>query len=315
MNGMDEHARQRELDTYRIVDTLPEHAYDDIVKIASIVCQAPVALVSLVDRDRQWFKASTGLNLRQTPRNEAVCNHAIRTPDRIFEVRDLASDPRFADLPIVTGAEPLFFYAGMPLVTPNGAPIGTVCVLDREPRQLSEPQREALASLARLTMNLLDARQRDIAREREQALAAASAVPVPEPAQAAPAAFHADEYIVAIFELQDYAGAAARLGDRALEKALVKLDGVLESEARCSRANSINRAAGSAETVAVLRGPERAQTLARLESAAHAFEQETGLVVLSAHADTTSAHESIGELFLRADEALSAVKDARMRAA
>ena len=159
MAGLDEQTRQRELDTYRIVDSLPENAYDDIVRIASIVCQAPVALVSLIDRDRQWFKASRGINLKQTPRNEAVCNHAIQTPDRIFEVRDLAADPRFADLPVVTGEDPLFFYAGMPLVTPNGNAIGTVCVLDREPRQQTEAQRNALSALARLAMNLLDSRQ------------------------------------------------------------------------------------------------------------------------------------------------------------
>ena len=100
-----ERARQRALDTYRIVDTLPEAAYDDIVRIASLVCGAPVALISLLDRDRQWFKARIGIDVAETPRNEAVCDHAIRRPQQLFEVRDLAGDPRFAQLPVVTGAE------------------------------------------------------------------------------------------------------------------------------------------------------------------------------------------------------------------
>ena len=150
-----EHARQRALDAYRAVDSLPEVAYDDIVRLASMLCDVPIALVSLIDRDRQWFKASCGLEMRETSRDIAFCDHAIRQPGQLMEVPDARNDQRFADNPLVTGSTAFQFYAGMPLVTPSGAAIGTVCVLDQKPRALNESQRQALASLARLTMNLL----------------------------------------------------------------------------------------------------------------------------------------------------------------
>ena len=100
----EEFARQRALDAYRIVDTLPEQAYDDIVQLASTLCEVPMALVTLIDRDRQWFKARMGLDDEQTDRKIAMCDHAIREPGRLMEVRDASVDPRFADFPHVTGA-------------------------------------------------------------------------------------------------------------------------------------------------------------------------------------------------------------------
>src|ERR1700760_4656332 len=110
--------RQRELDSYRIVDSLPETAYDDIVRLASALCGTPMALVSLIDRDRQWFKSKIGFEPSETRRDEAFCNHAIRTPDRLMEVHDATTDARFANHPSVTGGANIRFYAGMPLVTP-----------------------------------------------------------------------------------------------------------------------------------------------------------------------------------------------------
>ena len=133
----DEASRQQVLDGYRIVDSLPEDTYQDIVQVAASLCETPIALMSLVDRDRQWFKARLGLDLQQTDRSQAVCGHAIRSPDHLMEVPDLSKDPRFTDISVVTGEVGARFYAGMPLVTSDGVALGTVCVLDTEPRALS----------------------------------------------------------------------------------------------------------------------------------------------------------------------------------
>ena len=306
-----ERARQRALDTYRIVDTLPEAAYDDIVRIASLVCGAPVALISLLDRDRQWFKARIGIDVAETPRDEAVCDHAIRRPQQLFEVRDLAGDSRFAQLPVVTGTEQLRFYAGVPLVTPGGAAIGTVCVLDREPRTLDESQRAALAALARLAMNLVEGRRRERELERDATLTRGTEAPVA--ANDGPEG--PTECTIALFELQDFAGASVRHGERALERALEKLDRLLEAELRghhgLDMGHSVSRASGSAEIVAVLHGHDRESALARLRVALAGFQRETGLVVLSAIAERRAANEALGTLFQRADEALTEVKNSR----
>src|SRR5688500_20216132 len=123
MTALSEPERQRALDIYRVVDTLPEAAYDDIVRLASLLCDAPIALVSLIDRDRQWLKARTGFDLSQTPRDIAFCDHAIRAPDSLFEVADATRDARFEHNPLVNQADAVRFYAGMPPATPNGAAI------------------------------------------------------------------------------------------------------------------------------------------------------------------------------------------------
>ena len=176
---LDETARQRALDALHIVDTLPEGAYDDVVRVAAAVCHTPIALLTLLDRDRQWFKAAVGVERRETSRDLAVCEVAIHTPDRLMEVQDLQQDARFAAFPMVA-AGAARFYAGMPLVTDAGAAIGTVCVVDHEPRQLDDTQRDALAALARITMRLLDARLHD--RDAEIARAMEAALPEAQPA-------------------------------------------------------------------------------------------------------------------------------------
>lgn len=174
-DNVDEVARRRALDTYRVLDSLPEAAYDDIVKLASTICDVPVALVSLIDRDRQWFKARVGMELRETGRDVAFCDHAIRQPKLLMEVPDARADARFANNPLVTGANGIRFCAGMPLVTPGGAAIGTVCVIDHQPRELTNRQRDALGALARLAMNLLEAQQREREMERTALLATVTA--------------------------------------------------------------------------------------------------------------------------------------------
>ena len=203
---LDESARQQSLDAYRLIDSLPEAAYEEIVTLAATICDAPIALVSLIDRDRQWFKACKGLDATETRRDEAFCHHAIQAPDELMEVPDASVDPRFAENPLVTGEIAVRFYAGMPLVTADGAAIGTVCVLDRTPRNLDDTQRAGLASLARLTMNIIEARH----RERELAIAAvlSDAENEARPTEQLPVP---DRHCtVAIFEVQDYAGAVGR---------------------------------------------------------------------------------------------------------
>ena len=132
-----------------------EPAYDELAEIAGHVCEAPVALVSFVDRDRQWFKSAQGLPDRETPLDQSVCRYALRQPD-VFIVPDLAQDVRFAHYGIVTQKHPLRFYAGAPLVTPDGYALGTLCVLDHRPRQLSPRAQELLSALARQVVRLLE---------------------------------------------------------------------------------------------------------------------------------------------------------------
>ncbi len=155
-----EERRLQALADLGLLDTAVEQAYDDIAALASQICGTPIALMSLVDRDRQWFKASIGLAERETPRSVSFCAHAIETPDSLFVVADATGDARFAANPLVTGEPRVRFYAGMPIVTADGLSPGAVCVIDTVPRQLDESQREALRRLARQAGVLLDLRGR-----------------------------------------------------------------------------------------------------------------------------------------------------------
>ena len=169
-----ERARLETLQAMRLLDTPPETAFDDFTVLASRLCRAPIALVSLVDAERQWFKSRVGLDATETPREWAFCDHAIRGHD-VFAVSDARSDPRFASNPLVTGEPGIRFYAGVPLVVEPGHAIGTLCIIDREPRELGDEDRDTLQRLGRQVVHLLElrrlaARQRDDeARQREQA--------------------------------------------------------------------------------------------------------------------------------------------------
>lgn len=154
-----EQLRLQELKRFNILDSEAEQAYDDLVKIASIICDTPIALVSLVDEDRQWFKAKVGLNEMETPRGQAFCAHAITNPDDVMEVPNALEDKRFVDNPLVTGELGIRFYAGAPLLTASGSALGTVCVIDTVPRKLTEVQLEALKALSRQVVQLLSLRR------------------------------------------------------------------------------------------------------------------------------------------------------------
>jgi PAS domain S-box-containing protein len=143
------------LRSFGVLDSLPQKAFDDITALASTICGTPIALISLVDEDRQWFKSKLGLVPSETPRDVAFCSHAILDPDHVMVVEDASRDPRFADSPLVLQDPDIGFYAGAPIVTDDGFALGTVCVIDRVPRQLAEAQHQALQSLANLVVTLL----------------------------------------------------------------------------------------------------------------------------------------------------------------
>jgi GAF domain-containing protein len=153
----EETARLAALARYEVLDTPPEPAFDDVVRLAASVCDTPIALVSLVDEARQWFKARLGLDVEETPRELAFCGHAI-LEDRVLVVDDAARDSRFADNPLVTREPRIRFYAGAPLETPDGYRIGTVCVIDRQARFLDDEQLASLQALARLAVDELELR-------------------------------------------------------------------------------------------------------------------------------------------------------------
>lgn len=133
----------------KILDTIAEHQYDNITELAGFVCDTKNAVISLVDEDRQWFKSKVGINVCETDRDLSFCAHAINKPDDILEVPDATQDERFVDNPLVTDPEtPIIFYAGVPIFSEDGHPLGTLCVLDDKPKKLTVKQRKALKNLA-----------------------------------------------------------------------------------------------------------------------------------------------------------------------
>lgn len=150
--------RLEALQKYNILDTVPEPSFDDITRLASHISNTPVALISLVDRERQWFKSKIGIDIQETPRDISFCSHAILDPD-ILVVPDTHEDERFSDNPLVTSEHNIRFYAGSPLITSKGEALGTLCVFDRTPRNLDETQKESLRALARQVMNQLELRK------------------------------------------------------------------------------------------------------------------------------------------------------------
>ena len=154
-----EHKRLATLQALDVLDSGPEEEFDALIKVASLVCGVPISLISLVDSERQWFKANLGLpGVSETPRDIAFCAHAI-LDDNVFEVPDTTLDARFADNPLVMSAPDIRFYAGAPIVMADGSRIGTLCVIDREPHQLNATQREIVSNLAMAAAHALEGRR------------------------------------------------------------------------------------------------------------------------------------------------------------
>jgi PAS domain S-box-containing protein len=154
-----EEARLASLYQYKILDTEPEQSFDELTRLAAYICGTPIALVSLVDANRQWFKSKVGLNALETPRSVAFCTHALLEPQQVFIVPDSHADERFADNPLVTSDPNVRFYAGVPLTTADGNSLGTLCVIDHVPRDLKPEQVEALRDLGRQVIRQMELRR------------------------------------------------------------------------------------------------------------------------------------------------------------
>jgi GAF domain-containing protein len=153
-----EDGRIAALEKYAILDTDPEQSFDDLTLLASFVCKTPTALISLVDEDRQWFKSRVGMDASETSRDIAFCSTAILQAD-VLVVPDALLDERFRDNPLVASDPHIRFYAGAPLINEDGYALGTLCVVDRTPRELAPEQREALKALSRLVLAQLEFRR------------------------------------------------------------------------------------------------------------------------------------------------------------
>lgn len=153
-----EEERIKLLESYSILDTLPEADYDDLTLIASQICGTPIALITFIDEERQWFKSHKGLDISETPRDYSFCAYAINDPENIFIIPDARNDIRFHDNPIVAGQPNVIFYAGVPLTNEDGLPLGTICVIDHKPKILTPAQIRSLKALSEQTMRLLELR-------------------------------------------------------------------------------------------------------------------------------------------------------------
>jgi GAF domain-containing protein len=156
--SMNDAARLAALQKYAILDSEPEQAFDDLTLLASYVCKTPIALISLVDEDRQWFKSKVGISATQTSRDIAFCSTAIQQPD-VFVVPDALQDERFRTNPLVISEPNIRFYAGAPLINEDGYALGTLCVIDLAPRELGPEQEAALKALSRLVLMQMEFRR------------------------------------------------------------------------------------------------------------------------------------------------------------
>ncbi|MBC7935501.1 MAG: GAF domain-containing protein [Rhizobacter sp.] len=165
---VDEELRLKDLQSYDILDTAAETDFDELVELAGQVCNAPISLITLLDKDRQWFKAKNGMAASSTSRDVAFCSHAILQND-VFVVEDASKDDRFAGNPLVTGDPSIRFYAGAPVISPGGYKMGTICIIDKEPKKISEKEKRALLLISKQVTKLLDLRRKNrIIRQRAE---------------------------------------------------------------------------------------------------------------------------------------------------
>lgn len=148
------------LQSYEVLDTLEEKDFDDITSLAASLCQVPVALISLVDGNRQWFKSRQGIAVKETPIEQSLCAQAIQSADDVFIVTDTRTNKRFSDTAFIQSATPFVFYAGVPLINAEGFALGTLCITDAQPRELTTEQKQSLKILARQVMDKLELRRK-----------------------------------------------------------------------------------------------------------------------------------------------------------
>lgn len=158
--------RLKALKEYSILDTLPDKDYDDITQLASQICGTSISTISLIDEKRQWFQSKVGLGVDSTDRNISFCGHAIMEPDQIFTVKDSRLDERFQNNPLVLGDPHVIFYTGVPLVSPEGFALGTLCVIDDKPKELDEEQLKTLKALSNQVVTLFELRKNKMLLER-----------------------------------------------------------------------------------------------------------------------------------------------------
>jgi len=151
-----ENERLEALHSYHLLNEIEQKEFNDIVNLAAQICQTPISLITLIDSSVQWHKARFGLEVKNMKREISFCGHAINQPDEIFIVKDATKDVRFSDNPLVTGDPNIAFYAGIPLVTQEGFPLGALCVIDRKSRELTEFQINALQTLSRQVIRLFE---------------------------------------------------------------------------------------------------------------------------------------------------------------
>jgi GAF domain-containing protein len=157
-----EQERLEALRGFDILDTPAEKAFDDLVRLALYICETPIAAVSFIDRDRQWFKSKVGVAVPETKRDISFCAHALMLPNETLIVPDASLDARFSDNPLVTGEPKIRFYAGAPLVTEDGFVLGTLCVIDHVPKELSAAQTKALEVLRNQVMRELELHRKNM---------------------------------------------------------------------------------------------------------------------------------------------------------
>ncbi|QNF34676.1 GAF domain-containing protein [Adhaeribacter swui] len=168
-NPVLEQERIQDLHSYSILDSFSEEDFDNLTTIASQICGTSISLISLIDNDRQWFKAKHNFTADETPREFSFCAHAINQPNDVLIVEDARADTRFQDNPLVNGSPNIVFYAGVPLVSEAGYPLGSLCVIDEKPKLLSPEQITSLKALSKQAMNLMELRKKKIQLEKAEA--------------------------------------------------------------------------------------------------------------------------------------------------
>jgi diguanylate cyclase (GGDEF)-like protein len=313
-----ETGRLSALESYELLDTAPERAYDDIVLLASQICGTPIALMGLVDADRVWYKSRIGVPVEEEPRQTSFCSHTIAQTEPLI-VTDLAADKRFADNPNVISGPRLRFYAGAPLVNADGHAIGTLCALDTVPRVLDDMQREALAALSRQLVAQLELRRLLAVTRRETLTDPLTGLGnrrqlMADFSRLAPAATSARPLHVLLFDLDGFKVYNDALGHAAGDALLVRLAGrlaavVTDDEAACRL--------GGDEFCVLVRGDAERLRAVRIAASLALSEHGDGFSITPSHGVATIPGEAATQAYaLRlADERMYSQKRARSQVA